>query len=457
MNLNDGLITTDCSPIGPLSSELDEWVREVACKARPAEMVIGFATNNQRDYESVLRFDVQSACWWTGRYVGEISYKGRTLQILPRFGMPALHRWLSRVYGIQLVESHGEYTAERIWLWELIAHLWSARLVLAAKHGLPHRRVDEIHSGPSVRGRLLIKESIRDLSIRSGILTSQTRERKIDSVISGIILLAHEQLQRMLGASSARLWLTERGATIVDALRSDGVQATYATNKPIRYTPITESFRPLVELSLSILRQRPLSSSVSGDKEVSGVLLDMAEIWELYLLNVIRSGLPSLEVVYTARDAKEPRYMLRGSQNGLLQQIRPDVLLREPFGGRILGIIDAKYKNTRPSSDKPWGVDREDLYQMSAYLSAIGQTGYPMSAFLIYPVGSEWFGPDAGENPWYLPASPQKNLSFLGVAVDTTSDENAFAVAEQQLADSISNLIGQDQQRTAGKDISRQE
>ena len=441
MNLDDGLTTTDCSPIGALSSELDEWVREVARKARPAEMVIGFAPNNQRDYESVLRFDDQSTCWWTGRYVGEISYKGRTLQILPRFGMPSLHRWLSRVCGIQLVQSHGEYTAERIWLWELIAHLWSARLVLAAKHGLPHRRVDEIHSGPSVRGRLLIKESIHDLSIRSGILTSQTRERKIDSVISGIILLAYEQLQRMLGASTARLWLTERGSTLVDALRSGGVQAAYAINKPIRYTPITESFRPLVELSLSILQQRPLSSSVSGDKEVSGVLLDMAEIWELYLLNVIRSGLPSLEVEYTAKNIREPRYLLRGAQNGLLQQLKPDVLLREPFGGRILGIVDAKYKNTTPSSDKPWGVTREDLYQMSAYLSAVGHADHPMSAFLVYPTGGDWLGPDMSENPWCLSATSERKLSFLGMYIDPDPAESLFTLAEQQLAISISGLI----------------
>ena len=48
-------------------------------------------------------------------------------------------------------EPKGRYEQQRIWLWLVIAHLWAGRLIAAAKHGLPYRRVEIAHYGRALR------------------------------------------------------------------------------------------------------------------------------------------------------------------------------------------------------------------------------------------------------------------------------------------------------------------
>ena len=171
------------------------------------------------------------------------------------------------------------------------------------------------------------------------------------------------------------------------------------------------------------------------------MLLDMAEIWELYLLNVIRAGLSTVDVVHSARDLDARRYLLTGTSGRLVQQLRPDILLRDPFSGQVLGVIDAKYKNTTPSPEKPWGVAREDLYQMSAYLSAMGKPDEMVPGFLIYPSGRDWRGPDTNENPWSLMSNTNRTLSFIGVPTDSTVRETGWTLGEQQMLASVQGVM----------------
>src|SRR6266536_162942 len=105
--------------------------------------------------EPIASFDTTTGTWWAGRYIGEVQFEGRTLRLEPRFGMPALMRWLTAIWGVRLVDSKGRYEQQRIWLWLVIAHLWAGRLIAAAKHGLPFRRVETVHYGRALRGRLL--------------------------------------------------------------------------------------------------------------------------------------------------------------------------------------------------------------------------------------------------------------------------------------------------------------
>ena len=67
-------------------------------------------------------------------------------------------------------------------------------------------------------------------------------------------------------------------------------------------------------------------------------------------------------------------------------------------------------------------MQREDLYQMNAYLSALGDPDAPMSGALVYPVDrekSEIPGLQAA-SPWSI-ARPQSSLWFLGI--DCESDD----------------------------------
>ncbi|MFT3785516.1 MAG: hypothetical protein QM770_05050 [Tepidisphaeraceae bacterium] len=210
---SSGLATTDLSPFDALDGEDELWLREVVQRANVQTLALSFSGRREIERSPVATYEVESGRWWAGRFIGEVSYRGRTLTITPRFGMPTLRRWLSRIWGIRLMTSTGSYVGGQVWLWELMARMWSDRLVAAAKHGLPRVRVEETHVGATVRGRLLVGQTAAKIRTGQQALVSRTRNRAIDPMIGGIILAAFDLLRRQLvHLGDPARWLTVRMA-----------------------------------------------------------------------------------------------------------------------------------------------------------------------------------------------------------------------------------------------------
>jgi 5-methylcytosine-specific restriction enzyme subunit McrC len=258
---------------------------------------------------------------------------------------------------------------------------------------------------------------------------SMTRTRVIDAMIGGILLAAFRRLDAALKEHGNHCsWLSERGRTLVEelgnALTSRDCQVSKGARPTIRYSPITESYRPIVDLSLSILEHRPLMPSSGGDRKAFGILLDVAEIWELYVAKVLQSGLPALRVSHTGRSKDHFRWLLRSSaEDDKLGSLRPDIIISDPQD-RCLAIVDAKYKNTRLNSTNRTGVLTPDLYQLAAYLSAFGESGSRLDGFLVYP--EDELGQItqrlAPKNPWNFFSAPQRSLWFISVDCGNVAD-----------------------------------
>lgn len=203
---------------------------------------------------------------------------------------------------------------------------------------------------------------------------------------------------------------------------------------PIRYTPITEGYRPLVELSLSILRHQPFSASTSGNDNVIGVLLDMAEIWELYVFELLRAELASYDVTHPGRDDSSHSYLIKSHQSGQrIGGLKPDIVIRRNFNGPCVGIFDAKYKTTTPGRERTNGIMREDLYQMSAYLAAYGTQTRPVHGALVYPMMER---DDLAVRPLQAKdhgsfASLPGKLNFLGLTVAPDGACGQFLSSEE--------------------------
>ncbi len=439
------ILARDCSPIPVNRREDDEWLRRLVLAAKPAAMLLHLGHQaDEPDDEPIASFDGASGTWWAGRYIGEVQFEGRTLRIEPRFGMPALMRWLTAIWGVRLIDSKGRYEQQRIWLWLVIAHLWAGRLITAAKHGLPFRRVDTIHYGRALRGRLLARETALARATGDDQLASMTRARVVDPVMGGILLAAFERLRTALGSRGEKnYWLPDRGRTLVDDLQSalSGNSNSMAAigQTPVRYSPITENYRPVVELSLSILAHRPRMASAGGDGKAFGVLLDMAEIWELYVAKLLQIGLPGLRVSHTGRSTEHFRWLLSSaSGDDKFGSLRPDIVIAD-HQERCLAIADAKYKTNRINAGNRTGIITDDLYQLTAYLSGFGDPASRLDGFLIYPVDDE--GQVARrlspKNPWKVSAAPQRNLWFISADCGHDADAQMLSDAER----SITNLI----------------
>jgi 5-methylcytosine-specific restriction enzyme subunit McrC len=167
----------------------------------------------------------------------------------------------------------------------------------------------------------------------------------------------------------------------------------------IRYTPITRPFKQAAELSWRIAKLRGFIAS-SEEGRAEGLLLDVAELWELFVLNCVRRALSGTEIEHGTVSDRHER-LLQSQADGTigLGRLKPDVLVRR--SGRVVAVIDAKYKRLVNTRERPDGVDRGDLYQLASYLGRFAPDGQAPGA-LIYPRDPDQLDVSTAEahDPW---------------------------------------------------------
>ncbi len=197
----------------------------------------------------------------------------------------------------------------------------------------------------------------------------------------------------------------------------------------MRYTPITRPFERVAELSWQIARGRGLSTSATAEKD-SALLLDVAELWELFLVHCARKAFGAANVTH-GTTLNSSRSLLRSTvdPSTTMGRLYPDIIIG-PLDNQTL-IIDAKYK---PLNDYR-GVDREDLYQLHAYVHAYASAEPP--GMLAYPDLGVTPQPRAQRlGPWLL-ASGQ-SVSFVRCPVtEPACIEHLRSMPGTQLATTI--------------------
>jgi 5-methylcytosine-specific restriction enzyme subunit McrC len=434
--LREVIVAKDLSPIDLKDDNERLWLQHLAQTTETSSLMISLKGISPDPKEPLVTF--QNGRWWTGRFVGEVSFQGRTLLILPRYET-GFHRWISRIFGIQLIPQTGHYQKSFLWLWELIARIWSEQLVLAAKHGLPYVRTEEKHCGRALRGRLDVRQTAAEWIKGTQMLVSNSRNKRIHSEIGSIILKAYSHLQKELGQKDRR-WLSNRGAELIRQLQAEippsFVRIPSTSQWRIRYNPIHESYRSIVSLSLSILKQMPISSTFEGERKVYGVLLDMAEVWELYVLQLLKNGLTKVHVIHTGRQPEASGVLYINGIGQRLGHVKPDILIKDPRTHQVLMVLDAKYKNTGVSMDRPQGVEREDLYQINSYLDVWSHPDKETHGALVYPFDETGEIKRLSENsPWK--GRSRKTLWFFGLS----ASESEFSQSESDFLQQIQTIL----------------
>lgn len=374
----------DCCPLQPQpSADEAQWLRRLATSVRASDLVIPFT--DEHDDEPIV-YCAWDGTWWAGRYVGSLSFEGHRLTIEPRFGLSTLRNWLFEATSVVLTESPGQLRQDESFIVQLLATVWAHGFVEAARHGLPALRRDVSTKRSTVRGRLDIRSSLRLLASGGGEVVSVRSERSLVHAASDAIVSAYGVLRRWLPDEK---WLPQRAKELLPHLMavtgSRPRVPTKAELDRIRYTPITAGFAPVAELSRQIANRRGLSADIEANGETKGVLLDVAKLWEMYVLSVLRKAATPLTVKHGTRERMTSRKLLRSDVSGKeIGTLIPDAILFQH--GEVRGIVDAKYKSIHPSASAPQGPQREDLYQIAAYLgryapststSALGLLAYP--------------------------------------------------------------------------------
>lgn len=414
----------DCSPIpGPSPDpETAAWLARLAQAVIPEAHVICFG-DGAREPDDPVVYCERDGTWWCGRYVGAIRVEGRILRIRPRFGMAVLERWIEHALNLTFTEVSGELHDHDAFLPQLLARLWSQALVTAGRHGLPALRQDTMHHGPVLRGRLDVQRTVRErLAGRPG-LSSVQRSRSLKNPVVQAIVAGYAALRCWVGNAQLGKAIADRAQDLIDHMLSAvpltaGLPPQGELDR-VRYTPITAGYRTAVRLSMQIARHRGLFHETTPDGSATGVLLDVAEIWELFVIACLRAAHPESEVLHGTHDVEANDWLLTSeSGSRTLGRLKPDALLRLSDG--VL-IVDAKYKSLKPRWDRPSGVEREDLYQMGAYLSRLASDGG--EALLVYPAENDVLLPGVvADGPWRFGGG--QRLGFVSLPTEAEAAVN---------------------------------
>lgn len=427
------LVARDCSPLAPQPTVAEAtWLRRLATNVRATDLVVPIS--GQRDEDEPIVYCTWDGTWWAGRYVGSLSFEGHSLTIEPRFGLATLRNWLFEATSVVLTDGPGKLREDESFIAQLLASVWAHGFVEAARHGLPALRRDVATKGPTIRGRIDVAASLRMIAAGGGQVVSIRSERSLDHAASDAIVAAYEVLRRWLGVPDEQ-WMPPRAKELIPNLMSvTGARPrvpTKAELDKIRYTPITAGFAPIAELSRQIANRRGLAANVDASGETKGVLLDVAELWEMYVLSVLRKSAAPLTVTHGTREKTATKKILHSDVTGQgLGTLIPDAILHA--GGQVRGVVDAKYKSLHPSASAPNGPQREDLYQMAAYLGRfippVGRVSWGILAYPLDPARpsipqTEQF------SPWSLDGSRKVFFTSLPhVASDAVTKLRALMV-----------------------------
>jgi len=101
----------------------------------------------------------------------------------------------------------------------------------------------------------------------------------------------------------------------------------------------------------------------------------------------------------TSQEEGRESLLVSEADGSHLGELRPDAVIHRHR--RVMGVLDAKYKQLWPTKWSLKGPQREDLYQLAAYLSRYSTADWGVLAYPVDPA-TPGVPPVEGQNLWRL-------------------------------------------------------
>ena len=380
----------DCSPIGEILT-LDD-IDELNSKDLTKE-AFSIGDRNEKDKGSLFEYNYNKNEWWTGRYIGEIKIErtGKPLRVRiePRFGSTQLYTMVEEVFNIKFSKSDLLKQTENnqdLLLKYVIALMWLNLLAKASRFGIPKNTVSKNYKGVKIKGRLDVRKSIIPLRVEKQVY-SVYREKEPQEVIIRILKEAISILNKDYGL--AKFSKASSVQYLMDKILSTPSNRKKVTNgeyRKIRYKSIYKDFKPVIDLSWQIIKNRTFGRDHSSDGSSVSFLIDMAELWEMYLRSKLKKKLSPLGWLLKSEDIKayKGKYFNR--------TMIPDIVFEK--NNKFL-VWDAKYKRM---CYKDYDYDRADFFQIHTYINYFQTKGKVLMGGLLYPLSKPFIGESKEKN-----------------------------------------------------------
>lgn len=375
---------------------------------------------------------VDKCNFFTSHYIGRFAYKGADIIISPRFGnvFSYLIGYATNLY-MPIGGSDIAYNNQNNSFW-LIALLWKAMLNRALTTGQVPKEYHFITKNlKNYRGRLSVSRHIHKNLCNATRFYCSYQKLSMDNAINQTIRTTYFALKQKGVAS-----LVAEFEAYDKYLESMGV--TYLPHKSfnfdsIRYTRLNASYQPVINLSKTILLNISAETSKGkGVKQDVAYFVDIADLWEIYLLKLLRNNLPDAYHVYSP-NAQHGTNLLDYS----IREIRPDIIIEKD--NRVVLIIDAKYKDYHSfGHTAKYGISRDDLYQMSTYLYHYGTEDAPIAGIFTSPVSCV-----DGEIHVFS-GNPKHKIGLINMDIETANEDiSQLHVSEKHYIDQIVRLLAE--------------
>ena len=292
----------------------------------------------------------------------------------------------SNVYLPERLSAAGDAGSAASNQWLLLL-MWRCAFEYAIKNAsVPKAYVLRNANMRSFRGRLDVSKHIQHNLVDQSRMYCSFRPMTMDTTINQTIRYVY---RLVMNADIGDVRRTFGGLAEHDTrLASFGVSNRAVTLEEIDrivYTRMTEPYRRLMALSKIVIRGLG-ACDCAFSREAPAFFVDLAEIWENYLMRVFRTRMPE----YRFESPNESQNKLRLLDGG--RSIRPDFFVRSGSDGRLLAILDAKYKrysHVGRTANDPHAVSRDDLYQMATYLYRFADPSYNALGLFISPYSKD--------------------------------------------------------------------
>lgn len=409
----------DCTPFESISG-YEEKALKILC-----EYFEETAEGGNDDYDKIVSLQTMlfpyeggkpsiQTRWWAGRYIGLANiavphangngtYNPIEISIKPRFGERFLLAILEDLYNIKVGIHNAQETASSKWFSALLnilrRRIWVDKCAKANRYGLPRKNVKREHQGVTLKGSLDIRRTIMPWLTQKEICTN-SYEKVFDDTICKIVYEAHRILsQDVIGKKRKQNEKKVIGIgfsmppIVQDTINALNTQykgtrfdVTDVDYKCIRYNNIYMTWKPLVDFSWDVIRNKKLGYR-SSEMQGECVFVDMAEIWEAFLRKKLGEGFA--DDGWRVLSVEECKYKIY--QGKFFERlIIPDIILTRTNdkGENEYMVFDAKYKRMRINKEsKGYDVDRTDLFQIHTYIQFVEHhLGHVVVGGLLYPL-----------------------------------------------------------------------
>jgi len=356
------------------------------------DFIISISSYSDKDNKD--SYDIQ-----IGNYIGKFKYNNVDINIKSRFSDRFLTRMLNfanDVYlnDVSLFKADEKETKETDYSKFIIYFMFIQKLEKAFLLGLPKSYVSLNHHEMKVKGKIDINKFIKHDIPFKGKVSSTSREQKeiqeiIDVLYKAISIIDSQSKNKNVISTQNILHIK----THLKQHRSNKYVSNETINKAIKskalQNPIFAPYKKVLEYAKLIIDANNLEEKKNANKESFGFLVNVAELFEIYLVKLLGNRLPDWNIQHD-RDNKISLY----KEQFYSRHMYPDIVMKHKFSNRVM-VFDAKYKRMTFKTgvgDGDYGdLDRSDFYQIHSYMSYYNnqENTTLVAGGLLYPIESD--------------------------------------------------------------------